>query len=226
MSVAAKLHKVMGSVSYLAHDSRMETGPRYSYLSEEALVTALHAAFVEHGLTIVPVGYQIISERIDTLSNDKLQHVARVLATFRFTDPEDGDSVDIQSLGEGADIGDKVLNKCMTAAYKYALRQSCMIATGEDPDHTASTQSKGSQPSGRGNGNGNGNSPSESQLNYLKTLINERDASGHGGQGALLEATIGRKAKVSEMTRQEVSSLIEVWKNLPKAIEGKEEGMF
>ena len=34
------------------------------------------------------------------------------------------------------DTGDKDSNKAMTAAFKYALRQTLMIETGDDPDKT------------------------------------------------------------------------------------------
>jgi hypothetical protein len=50
--------------------------------------------------------------------------------------------MDIQTLGEGSDTGDKTLNKCMTAAYKYAIRQTLMISTGDDPDAIPSNETR------------------------------------------------------------------------------------
>ena len=40
------------------------------------------------------------------------------------------------SSGEGSDTGDKASNKALTGAYKYALRQTFCIETGDDPAST------------------------------------------------------------------------------------------
>ena len=58
---------------------------------------------------------------------------AMVKFTYR-----DGDSVIVAAVGEGSDSGDKSANKAMTGLYKYALRQTFCIETGDDPDKYAS----------------------------------------------------------------------------------------
>ena len=54
--------------------------------------------------------------------------------TFRFIHTASGDYIDVPILGEASDVGDKASNKAMTAALKYALRQTFLIETGDDPD--------------------------------------------------------------------------------------------
>ena len=44
----------------------------------------------------------------------------------------------VKVLGDGADTGDKASYKAMTGAMKYALRQTFVIETGDDPDDTPS----------------------------------------------------------------------------------------
>src|SRR5262249_36903978 len=45
---------------------------------------------------------------------------------------------DCQVLGEASDAGDKAAPKALTGAYKYFLRQTFLIETGDDPDRYAS----------------------------------------------------------------------------------------
>jgi hypothetical protein len=40
----------------------------------------------------------------------------------------------VTAVGEGTDYGDKSCNKSMTVGLKYALRQTLLIETGDDPD--------------------------------------------------------------------------------------------
>jgi hypothetical protein len=158
MSVAAKLNQVMRAVTALSKDGKMQA-QNYEYLSEEKVTTALHSAFADAGLVITPMAMQILSER----ENAKGAQFARIQVTYQLRDVDapDEEPVIIQALGEGMDYGDKVLNKAMTGAYKYALRQACMISTGDDPDHTPSEQpAKADKPKAAPkNGNGNGAKP-------------------------------------------------------------------
>lgn len=140
MSVASKMRKVMAQFDSMAKDGKMQgSAGNYGYLSEEQIVTRLHGYCGEVGLVIAPASMEILTERQDTTSSGKIMHVARILVTYTFIDPDEPESVlVVQALGEGADMGDKCLNKAMTGAFKYALRQSFMISTGDDPDHVAS----------------------------------------------------------------------------------------
>ena len=140
MSVAAKLNKVMNAVARIKKDGKLQGGAGYAFLSEEAVTGILHDAFADVGLAIVPTDYEILDNRLDTTYAGKNLYNTRIRAVFELIDTEDGDVRRICTLGEGSDSGDKTLNKCMTAAYKYALRQSCMISTGDDPDKDTSNE--------------------------------------------------------------------------------------
>jgi len=139
-SVASKLCHIMAKIEAMPKDKRLTGGAGYRYLSEEAVTGTLHPLCAEAGLAIVPIGYEILDTRIDTTANGKSSFNARVRATFLLLDTDSDDRLEIVTLGEGNDSGDKVLNKCMTGAFKYALRQALMIATGDDPDAEPSSE--------------------------------------------------------------------------------------
>lgn len=141
MPVAQKIHQVMKEAGYIQKDGQLTGGGNYKFLSEEKVTSVLHDAFEKAGLVIAPIGMEILEDREDTTRNGGILHNTRIRATYRLMDAEDGDSLDVQALGEGSDSGDKTLNKCMTAAYKYVLRQTVMISTGNDPDNEESQES-------------------------------------------------------------------------------------
>jgi hypothetical protein len=132
--------EVMKKVDYLQKDGQVAYGnTRYNYLSEEKITSELRKAFVEVGLVVYPVKMEILGEReVDTKNGRAI--VTNILATYRIQDAESGEYVEVQALGEGMDNGDKNVNKAMTGAFKYMQRQSFMIPTGDDPDHTSSEE--------------------------------------------------------------------------------------
>jgi hypothetical protein len=58
--------------------------------------------------------------------------------SVRFTHAPSDTHIDVFATGEGADSGDKSGNKASTGMLKYALRQTFLIETGDDPDSTPS----------------------------------------------------------------------------------------
>jgi hypothetical protein len=133
----------MKEVGYLKKDKVLEGGARYPYLSEEQVTAETHAVFAKVGIAMMPIAVEILENRLDHTMKGGELHNTRIRTTFRLIDAEDASFMDIQTLGEGSDSGDKTLNKCMTAAYKYAIRQTLMISTGDDPDAVPSNETKG-----------------------------------------------------------------------------------
>jgi hypothetical protein len=234
MSVASKINLVMKDVCNLGKDGKMAAqAGGYGYLSEERVVTTLHESMEKHGLVIVPVAMEVIDDREDILSSGKIMHDTRIRASYRFVDSEDGDFMDLQVLGEGSDTGDKTLNKCMTGAFKYALRQSFMISTGDDPDHVVSVEPTASthrqpppQPqSMRGpaqqataqrtaGGSSNGQA-TEAQVTYISRLIDHRVDPFE--RDDFVSSTVGRAiTEPGQLTKQEASKLIEVLNAMPE----------
>jgi len=111
---------------------------KYTFAGEGAFIRELRPALIEHGITLhvlsmgemVQTTYQAGYEGKTTMFKTILRGTVRfqhITGTF----------IDVNSYGEGADTGDKSVNKAMTDMYKYALRQTFMIETGDDPDKEA-----------------------------------------------------------------------------------------
>ena len=113
-------------------------GSSYSYAGEGDLIAALRPHCVEYGIVIHPLEVQQIHQDIYTTGKGNAMNRTAVVITYRFAHAPSDTHFDVTASGEGADVGDKSSNKAMTSAFKYALRQSFMIETGDDPDKTPS----------------------------------------------------------------------------------------
>lgn len=140
-----KMVAVMTTVGQLQKDGAIEDQNgklMYHYLSEEVTTSTLQRAFIEYGLVMFPI--KVESEVVDlhTLKFDKETHtpVTKVIVTYKLACMETGEFEELQSIGYGADSQDKGSNKAMTSAFKYVQRQTFMISTGDDADHTGSLE--------------------------------------------------------------------------------------
>lgn len=138
----AKL-KVMEAVPYIQKERKQ--GLTYSFAGEAAILEKLHPAFQEAGLAWAVTGCTLIAQEQYTTKNNAAMNRVIVQATYTLTHAESGQSETVQALGEGSDHGDKATSKAMTSALKYALRQTFLIETGDDPDHTSSDQQERGQ---------------------------------------------------------------------------------
>jgi hypothetical protein len=125
------INAVMGEVGYVKKQKSLDL--KYTYAGEAALIEALRPAMVSHGVFCYATSYDSVTQSEYTTRNGAVMTRTTLRATVRFQH-DSGTFIDVQSVGEGADSGDKSLNKAMTGAYKYALRQTFCIETGDDPD--------------------------------------------------------------------------------------------
>jgi hypothetical protein len=137
----------------------------YSYMSEAEIVKKLHGAFVECGLSIRPVAFEFLVNEVFLTNSNKNSRRTVLLVKYRFSHVS-GEWFEVISLGEANDTGDKSIAKAMTIAYKYALRQTFMIETGDDPDADQGPENDVAQPQ-RGNsqsaGRQSANQPNQPQ---------------------------------------------------------------
>ena len=169
------INKVMQEVGYVQKTGKVQGyGANYSYAGEADLIQALRPAMVNHGI-VMSVSRILEMSREDYLTKKGTRmNVTILTGEVEFAHASTNSNIKVMSVGEGADSGDKSANKAMTGMYKYALRQTFCIETGDDPDRTPSgEQERGShQPSGNGRKvtkqapaqtkpNGNGNKPAQ-----------------------------------------------------------------
>lgn len=122
---------VYEQVGYVEKTGKMDYGSKYSYASESDLIHALRPAIVKAGVLVYPLN-------IETL--DQSDGKGKVKYTFRFQHAHSDTYIDVPAIGEGVDKGDKASYKAATGAMKYALRQTFVMETGDDPDETSSEE--------------------------------------------------------------------------------------
>ncbi len=220
-SIATKIVRVMEIVKRLEKDGQMNYGQKYRYITEEQITGTLHDAFVEVGLTIAPTAMETVYDGTYTASGGATMILTRIRVTYTITDPDSGEFICVQAFGEGADVGDKSYNKAMTAAFKYALRQTFMLSSGDDPDHEPSQPAESQpqpqpQPAAQ-SGPRDPNKPiSPAQIGLINRLLPEKLGTDHSEWGELFRSTIGRVCRVSELRMGEACDIIDVLKSLPK----------
>jgi hypothetical protein len=147
-NIYTAINAVMREVGYVK--KTRASGLNYTFAGEASLIAALRPEMVDNGIFVtVSKIDNVVTREYRTASDKAMVNVALVM-TLRFTHTS-GSYVEVEAAGEGSDTGDKATAKAMTAAYKYALRETFCIETGDDPDKHASEDRA---PATRTNGNG------------------------------------------------------------------------
>lgn len=111
----------------------------YKYVSEADVTSQLRGELLNRGVLFYP-NHRLAG---DLIVNEKGRIVTTIESLWTFTDGTD--SIVVQTIGQGADNGDKGAFKAMTGSKKYALLQALLIATGEDPEESRGDE-KESEP--------------------------------------------------------------------------------
>ncbi len=101
---------------------------KYEFRRAEDVMNALHPALVRHGVLVIPTTWSCDLDAYTTKGGTVMNR-AVVRVEFRFIAAEDGSSLSVFAYGEGADVGDKSVNKAHTSALKTAICQGLMIPT-------------------------------------------------------------------------------------------------
>ncbi len=140
--------KVMSEVGYV--QKKRTQGLNYSYAGEAALIEAIRPAMIEAGITMHVSDVQHVASNDYTTKNGAVMHSLSIISQITFSHAASGTSITSQAFGEGADSGDKAAYKAQTGAYKYALRQTFCIETGDDPDkYDSKEQERKPEPNGK-----------------------------------------------------------------------------
>lgn len=132
-NVHQAINQVMNFVGYVQKQKAQALN--YSFAGEAALISALRPHMVEAGLYVAVVSVKEVTRGQYTTAKGSVMNSVDLTAVIRFTHALSGTFIDVEALGSGADSGDKASNKALTGAYKYALRQTFCIETGDDPDN-------------------------------------------------------------------------------------------
>jgi hypothetical protein len=127
-----KLAEVRRRISYIqkrGHNERFN----YSYVTAADIAGAVGDALAELEVVVIPNLESISHENISP-NQGYPDRLTRVVMTYTFMDVNSAEELTVKMPGEGRDPGDKGPYKAMTGALKYALLQSFLIATGDDPE--------------------------------------------------------------------------------------------
>src|SRR5208282_2765530 len=132
LNLRQKLAEVRRRISYIqkrGHNERFN----YSYVTAADIAGAVGDALAELEVVVIP--------RLESISHENISpnqgypdRLTRVVMTYTFMDVNSAEELTVKMPGEGRDPGDKGPYKAMTGALKYALLQSFLIATGDDPE--------------------------------------------------------------------------------------------
>jgi len=133
--LAAKIAKVMEAVGYVAKTGT-NSAQGYKFVQASAVADKVREQLVKYNISMTPTAIDVISEG---LTPSGKQALLTLRFTWTLTDGESGETISFQSIGTGADSGDKAAYKAATGALKYALLTGFLIPTGDDPEADLAT---------------------------------------------------------------------------------------
>jgi hypothetical protein len=134
VSIYELLAKAAEEVGAIGKNKRMEAGPaKYDYRSVDDVIAAVHPIFARLGIVMAPNVVHLVFGEMPTRNGGSMR-LCTMQVCFSFWAP-DGSLVEVTTVGEATDTGDKSANKAHTAALKVALCQLLLIPfDSQDPD--------------------------------------------------------------------------------------------
>lgn len=135
---------VYEEVGYVQKQGRNQA-QNYNYAGEKDFIEALRPAMIEAKIIIHPSGVRD-TKVTEIRKGDKV--AIHICSTFIYTLTHVPSQTQIiaEVAGEGSDPLDKGSYKGMTGAFKYALRQTFLIETGNDPEHDSKPENNNPKP--------------------------------------------------------------------------------
>lgn len=126
--------RAMGEVGAIAKEGQITEGPqRYKFRGIEQVQQRLQPILVKHGLVILPRTIERIDHPVRTTRSGGSMYAVALHVEFTIYGPR-GDSLVMDTWGEGADSGDKSSGKAHSMAYKTAMLEAFCVPTETDTD--------------------------------------------------------------------------------------------
>ncbi len=142
-NIGKAILKVMKDVGYVQEEAK--GGLPYTFAGEAALIKALRPAMIKQGIFCYVSDIVEIHQDSFTTKNGAVMNHVLAHGRVTFLHSNSGTEIEVHAMGEGMDAGDKAGNKAATGLLKYALRQTFLIETGDDPDANASAEMERAQ---------------------------------------------------------------------------------
>lgn len=134
-TLAEAMHAIMQEVGYVQKTGKFSGGgASYKFAGEADFIAAIRPAMIKHG--VVFSVSSVDNYNCVPVMNGNGKPAYHVTGIWNFTLRHVSSSSEIRvcGVGEGHDSLDKASYKAATGALKYALRQTFIIETGDDPD--------------------------------------------------------------------------------------------
>jgi hypothetical protein len=125
------LSAVMADIDGVVVQKKKSEGLNYAFASIDDMIAVIRPALTKHGIVVYPSGVTDMTRIAEPNSKGTIMTTVSALFSFTFAHGESETHMIAQVPGEGRDSSDKAHNKALTAAYKYALKQTLMIETGD-----------------------------------------------------------------------------------------------
>ncbi len=140
--LVVKLAAIMGDIGTIPKNGSLDLGNRkVPYVAEYDLLEAVRSKLAAAGVMFFTSDEDVQTEQL-TRTNARGESRQAMMVTLRtkytLIDGESGCEFSFYGSGQGEDSGDKALYKAKTGALKYAIRETFLIPTGDDPEKDAS----------------------------------------------------------------------------------------
>lgn len=143
LDVLERINGVMTEMGKVGKDGNVSfRSTNYNYTSEAAFIAAVRPLMLRYKLVMAPTNVEY---------QPNAGQYCRLVVTYTIyaAGYEGGgqESLQVQAAGMGAESDDKAVYKALTGAFKYALRQSFMVASGDDNEKTDTKGNPTDKPS-------------------------------------------------------------------------------
>lgn len=136
-SLHSKLAEVMGEAERIPKLGSYKKPGEYGhfmFVQVGDAADAIRKALAVRKVSMLPSAVEVMDQHENETKSGGTMTTVTVRTTWTLVDGESGETATIQSLGTGADTGDKYSPKAQTNAMKYALLMGFLLSTGDDPE--------------------------------------------------------------------------------------------
>lgn len=129
-----KLAEVMAEAGRIPKNGTYSGQGGFKYVMVGDAADAIRTALGSRGVSMLPTAVEIVNETEHATKSGGTMTTLSIRTTWTLVDSESGETAVIQSIGTGADAGDKASPKAQSNAMKYALLMGFLLSTGDDPE--------------------------------------------------------------------------------------------
>ena len=135
-SLHRKLAEIMAEAETIPKNGKYQGQGAFRYVLVGDAADAIRKALGKRHVSMLPESVEVIGEAEHATRSGGTMTTLTIRTTWKLTDGESGETATIQSIGTGADSGDKASPKAQTNAMKYALLMGFLLSTGDDPEQS------------------------------------------------------------------------------------------